>query len=197
MPKPQKPKKTTVPKPQKPRRDPSTSPRDYEDLTWIGTVANVHGIQGELKIYPLTDTPEYYLETKQFLIEKAEELIPFEVEQLRLHKNQWIVKFVSIDDRDQAESYRNYRVLIEDAQLRPLEEDEFFLHDLIGCRLEDLQGVVLGEVKDVLQTGANDVYSVRREHHEFLVPVIPEIVKEVDLDHKVIRIDPIPGLIEE
>ncbi len=171
--------------------------RDYDDFTWIGTITNAHGIQGDLKIYSLTDTPEYYLDTKQFFIEKADELVPFEVEKLRFYKNQWIVKLVSIDDRDQAESYRQYRVLLKDSQLRPLEEGEYFLHDLIGCQVEDLEGVVLGTVIDVLQTGANDVYTVAGEHREFLIPAIPQIVKEVVLKHKVIRIDPIPGLIEE
>ncbi|MBF0280345.1 MAG: 16S rRNA processing protein RimM [SAR324 cluster bacterium] len=185
------------PKLRKQKRRSSKSNRDYEDLTWIGTISNAHGIQGELRIYPLTDTPEYYLDTKQFFIEKGEQLLPVVVQKLRFHKNQWVAKFESIDDRDQAESYIQYRVLIEDSLLRPLDENEYFLHELIGCQIEDLNGNNLGEVIDVMQTGANDVYTVASGNQNFLVPAIPQIVKEVDLPQKKIRIDPIPGLMEE
>ena len=169
---------------------------DYEDFTWIGTIVNVHGIQGELKIQPYTDTPQYYLGVKCLFMEEAEKLRPYQVEKIRLHKSQWIVKFTQIGQREQAELFCRHRVFLEDSQLRPLDVGEFFVHDLIGCRVVDLAGIFLGEVSHVMQTGANDVYRVARETHEFLVPAVPHIVRKVDLVDKIIQIDPIPGLMD-
>ncbi len=183
----------------KPRQHRHNRPQvfnEYDEYTWIGTIVNCHGIQGELKINPLTDTPEYYLETTHFFIEQSDKLIPFQVERMRFHKNQWIVKLATIDDRDTAETYRKYRVMLEDSQLRPLEEGEFFLHQIIGCQITDLEGTFLGKITEVLQTGANDVYSVAGGKQSFLVPAVPDIVKEINIEQKTIRIDPIPGLIE-
>lgn len=179
------------------QRKPKAPPLlDYKDFTWIGTIANFHGVRGELKIFPLTDTPDYYLDVEQWFIETQGELKPFEVEQLRLHKNMWIVKLSAIEDRAEAEIFLKRRVFLEDTSLRPLAENEFFLHELIGCRVEDLAGSSLGEVQSVLETGANDVYVVLGEQGEFMIPAHPEIVKSVDLPQKVIRIDPMPGLLE-
>lgn len=136
------------------------------------------------------------MDTQRFFIEKERMLVPFEVEELRLHKNLWIAKLVTLENRDQAEALIKHRVLLEDTLLRPLEDNEVFLHELIGCHVEDLAGTKLGQVKDVIETGANDVYVVSGEHQDFMVPANPRIVKEIDVLHKVVRIDPIPGLIE-
>jgi 16S rRNA processing protein RimM len=184
-----------VRKPKRPRHKAQNAP-DYEGFTWIGTIVNVHGIQGELKIQPHTDTPQYYLEVERLFMEDAEKLVPCQVEQIRFHKNHWIVRFAQIGERNQAELFCKHRVFLEDSKLRPLDAGEFFVHDLIGCRVVDLAGASLGEVSRVLQTGANDVYCVAREAREFLVPAVPHIVIKVDLVGKLIQIDPIPGLID-
>ena len=159
-------------------------------------MANAHGLRGELKIYPLTDTADYYLAVERFFIEIKGRLQPFEVAQLRLHKNLWIAKLATIEDRTEAEAFMKHRVFLEDTQLRPLAANEFFLHDLIGCSVEDLAGTRLGWVKNVLETGANDVYVVQGEQQEFMIPSHPEIVKTIDVSQKVIQIDPMPGLLE-
>ncbi|MBF0289518.1 MAG: 16S rRNA processing protein RimM [SAR324 cluster bacterium] len=185
-----------MPKPRQHRHNRQEIFKEYNDYTWIGTIVNCHGIQGEVKINPLTDTPEYYLKTTCFFIEQADNLFPFQVEKMRLYKNQWFVKFATIDERDAAETFRKSRVMLEDTELRPLEEGEFFLHQIIGSQVQDLEGKLLGEVIEVLQTGANDVYSVAGAQHTFLVPAVPDIVKEINIEQKTIHIDPIPGLIE-
>ncbi len=170
---------------------------DYKDYTWVGTVVNVHGIRGELKILPITNTPEYYLETDCFYIEKNNYLCAYKTESVRFHKNQWIVKFVAILDRNDAEEHRGCRVLLEDSQLRPLEEDEYFYHQLVGCQVVDLEGTELGIVKELFDTGASDILVITGKKNEFMVPSIPEFIKEIDVNKQVIRIDPIPGLIED
>ncbi len=169
---------------------------DFEDFTWIGTIVKVHGIRGELKIQPHTDTPQFYLDVERFFMEEAEKLRAYEVEQIRFHKNHWLTKFTQIKHREQAELFSKNRVFLEDSQLRPLDTGEFFIHDLVGCRVVDSAGIFLGEVSRVMQTAANDVYSVARGTHEFLVPAVPHIVKKVDLVDKIILIDPIPGLMD-
>ena len=87
-------------------------------------------------------------------------------------------------------------LLLPDEQLKPLESNEFFVHQLIGCRVEDQNGLFLGEVTDFLETGANNVYEVRNGKNEFLIPDVPHVVLELDLEKQCMVIDPLPGLIE-
>ena len=87
-------------------------------------------------------------------------------------------------------------MLLPDEQLKPLESDEFFVHQLIGCRVEDQDGRFLGEVANFLETGANNVYEVHNGESEFLIPDVPHVVLELDLEKQLMVIDPLPGLIE-
>ena len=82
-----------------------------------------------------------------------------------------------------------------DNHLRPLEANEFFLHKIIGCRVEDQKGQILGKIIDILETGANNVYEVSDGSSVFLVPDVPHVVVEINVETKRMVIDPLPGLI--
>lgn len=86
--------------------------------------------------------------------------------------------------------------MLPDEQLKPLETGEFFVHQLIGCRVEDKNGRFLGKVTDFMETGANNVYEVHNGENEFLIPDVPHVVLELDLEKQCMVIDPLPGLIE-
>ena len=82
-----------------------------------------------------------------------------------------------------------------DDRLRPLQSNEFFLHQILGCRVEDQKGQILGEITDILETGANNVYEVSNGSSAFLVPDVPHVVLELNIETKRMIIDPLPGLI--
>jgi len=169
---------------------------DYDDLTWFATIVGAHGIKGAVRVKFFTETPEYYLSVKLFFLENAGQLLPLIVSRILPSKKGWIILFEEIEDRNAAENIKGCRLLLPDEQLKPLESDEFFVHQLIGCRVEDQNGLFLGEVVDFLETGANNVYEVHNGESEFLIPDVPHVVLELDLEKQLIVIDPLPGLIE-
>ena len=169
---------------------------DYDDLTWFATIVGAHGIKGAVRVKFFTETPEYYLAVKLFFLENAGQLLPLIVSRILPSKKGWIILFEEIEDRNAAENIKGCCLLLPDEQLKPLESDEFFVHQLIGCRVEDQNGLFLGEVVDFLETGANNVYEVHNGESEFLIPDVPHVVLELDLEKQLIVIDPLPGLIE-
>ena len=169
---------------------------DYDDLTWFATIVGAHGIKGGVRVKFFTETPEYYLSVKLLFLENAGQLIPLKISRIRPSKKGWIILFEEIESRNAAENIKGCRLLLPDEQLKPLESDEFFVHQLIGCRVEDQNGRFLGEVVDFLETGANNVYEVHNGESEFLIPDVPHVVLELDLEKQLIVIDPLPGLIE-
>ncbi len=100
---------------------------DYPDLTWLGTIIGPHGVQGELKVYPLTDDPNFYCNSlKSFLRENAQGFDTINVKSLKIHKGIWILKCKECGDRNLAESWKKSRLLVNDIDLRPLNDDEVF-----------------------------------------------------------------------
>lgn len=114
---------------------------DYDDLTWFATIVGAHGIKGAVRVKFFTETPEYYLSVKLFFLENARQLLPIKVSRILPAKKGWIIFFEEIDSRNAAEKIKGCRLLLPDEQLKPLESDEFFIHQLIGCRVEDQNGL--------------------------------------------------------
>ena len=168
---------------------------DYEEFTWIATIVGVRGVIGEVRVKYFTDNPEYYLNTKFFFIENNKKLLPIKVLKIRAAKKGWIIFFKGIETRDAAEKIKGSRLLLPDKKLKPLENNEFFIHQLIGCRVEDRNGCFLGKVTDFLETAANNVFEVQNGKNEFLIPDVPHVVLELDIKKQRMIINPIPGLI--
>ena len=171
---------------------------DYPDLTWLGTIIGPHGVQGELKVYPLTDDPDFYCKSlKSFLREQANGFETINIQSLKIHKGIWILKCKECGDRNIAKSWKKLRLLVNDKDLRPLGDDEVFLHQIKGAIVVDSVEKLLGEVIEIIETGAGYVYTVQRPNgEEFLVPSSGNIVKFFDSQNKKLVIDPIPGLME-
>lgn len=167
-----------------------------DELTSIGTVVGAHGINGELVVYPLTDSPEYYLTLKKMLICNGDDVLPAEVQKIRIHKEKWLIKFDCIPDRTAAESFKKSEIKITDDELKPLSDDEYFLHDIIGCEVLDESNRSYGIVTSIMETGANDVYVVKSEKKEYLIPGSGDVIKSVDLEKKTIVIELLDGLID-
>ena len=182
-----------------------------EDFLRIGVITSTHGLKGEVKVYPTTDSPKRFLEVENVILKTPKGDIQTRIEGARFFKNLVIVKFETFNDVDQVNAMQGTDVMIERKDAQPLEEGEYYIADLLGCkvRVEEesrkycanllKDGEWLGTVKDVLQTGANDVYVVKtfvKDPDEVLLPVIPACIKNVDIEGGVITAFVLPGLID-
>ena len=162
-----------------------------EDLLQVGVITTTHGVRGEVKVFPTTDDPARFKKLKNVVLDTGKELVDLEVAGVKFFKNMVIVKFKGIDNINDVEKYRKKSLYVTRENAVKLKKNEYFIADLIGLQ-EDL-----GELSDVLQTGANDVYVLSKEGtDDILLPAIKECVKEVDLENGKIIVHLLPGLRE-
>ena len=158
-----------------------------------GKIVTTHGIRGEVKIMPYTDTPELLAEFDRLFIGKNKDEVV--IERSRVFKNMVIAKIEGIDTPEEAEKLRNKMLYMHRDDLE-LDEDTYFVADLIGLEVKDADtGAVYGKIVDVMQTGANDVYVIKGER-EYLVPAIADVVVSTDVDGGVMTIRPLDGLFD-
>ena len=150
----------------------------------IGLIVGVHGLRGEVKIELHTDFPERF--TAGVLLNLGEGLNQAEIASARMHKGHMLVRFVGINRREEAEALRGQWIFLHESEAKDLADDIYWIHDLVGLQVRTVDDDVLGEIVDVLATGANDVYLVRTQApfnrgRDLLLPAIAEVVQEVDL----------------
>ena len=166
-----------------------------EELLQVGAITSTHGIRGEVKVFPTTDDPKRFCKLKQVILDDGKSKQELEIESVKFFKNLIILKFKGIDDINEVEKYRKATLWVTREQAVPLKKDEYFIADLIGLSVVTEDGEELGNITDVMQTGANDVYVIAKEgEEELLIPAIKECVKNVDLENRVMRIFLMPGL---
>ncbi|MGL5379815.1 ribosome maturation factor RimM [Clostridium sp.] len=156
------------------------------DVLKVGKIVNTHGLKGEMKVIPLTDDPKRYKELEFVLIDGVERKILG----CKFQKDRVIVKIEGVDSIEEAERYKNKYMEIHREDAVELEEDCYFIADLIGCEVVDTEGKNLGKIYEVLQTKNNDVYWIR-EPKELLIPVLLEIVLDIDMENRKITIKPV------
>lgn len=166
-----------------------------EDMLRVGVFANTHGVRGEIKVFPTTDDAQRFKKLKKLYLDTGREKIELEIASVRFFKNMVILKFKGIDNINDIEKYKGKDLLVTREQAVPLKEDEYFIYDIIGAKVVTEDGKEFGELKEVLQTGANDVYVVKTtEEKEILLPVIEECILDIDVDNKVVTAHIMPGL---
>lgn len=156
------------------------------DILRVGKIVNTHGLKGEVKVIALTDDPKRYNDLDFVLIDGVER----KIQGCKFQKDRVIVKIEGIDSIEEAEKYKNKYMEIPREYAVPLEEDTYYIADIIGCNVYDTNGKSLGEVYDVIQTKNNDVYWIRKPK-ELLIPVLLEIVTDIDIDNRKITIKPV------
>ncbi|MBO5105144.1 MAG: 16S rRNA processing protein RimM [Ruminococcus sp.] len=157
-----------------------------------GKIVNTHGIRGEVKIMPYTDVPELLCEFDRLFLDRKEIFI----ERARVAKNTVIAKLEGVDTPEQAEKLRN-KILYMHRDDLELDDDTYFIQDLIGIEVKDADtGFVYGKIKDVMQTGANDVYVIEGNGREYLVPAIADVVISTDIDGNSMTIKVLDGLFD-
>lgn len=165
-----------------------------EDLLKVGVITTTHGIRGEVKVYPTTDA-DRFLDLEYVLLDTGREKRKLEIENVKYFKNLVILKFRGIDNINDIEMYKKEN---SDPERRSAgaEEDEYYIADLIGMDVVLEDGSKFGTLKDVMETGANDVYVVEDDKgEEILLPAIRECILDVDVEKNVMTIHLMKGLI--
>lgn len=169
-------------------RPPRPEPR--EGYIAVGYILGAHGLEGELKVDSLSDNPERFRTGAVFRAGDSS----ITIQSLRAHRGALLLRVEGINTRDAAEELGGLLLEVPESDLGPLEQDEYYRFQLIGLEVRDTEGTVLGTLEEVLETGANDVYIVRDDESELLVPAIESVVKNVDLAAGTMVIDPLPGM---
>ncbi len=167
-----------------------------EELLQVGVITQTHGIRGEVKVFPTTDDAERFKKLKHVLLDTGKDTLPLEIENVKFFKQFVILKFKGYDNINDVERYKRCPLLVERKEAVPLEENEYFIADMIGIKVITDQGEDFGTLKDVMETGANDVYVIDRpQAGEVLVPAIKECILDVDIPGRRMKIHVMDGLI--
>ncbi len=161
-----------------------------------GVVTGTHGVRGELRVQPWCDTPEDLTIHKQLYLDAAGAQ-SLKIVNARAHKQMVILKVKGIDTVEQAEALRN-KTLYLDRKVLKLKKGQYLIVDLLGCQVFHTQTKeLLGEITDVSQTGANDVWHITNRQKEYLIPAVPSVVDEVNIDEQQVFITPLKGIFED
>jgi len=160
----------------------------------VGRIVGAHGVRGEIKVKQLTDFPERFAPGSRLYL--GDEEFQREVVAARPHRGMLLVKLSGLTNRNDVEHLRGKYLFIRREEAMALEEDEYYEDELIGLIVETVDGEHLGELIEIMWTGANEVYIVRGPRGEVLIPAIAQVVQEVDLDAGVMRVRLLPGLVD-
>ena len=162
----------------------------------VGILSKVHGVHGEMKVFPTTDDVRRFKKLKEVMLDTGKEIIPMEVEGVKFFKQFVILKFKGYDNANDIEKYKGMSLYVTRENAVPLKKDEYFMADLIGLKFINEDESPLGELTDVMQTGANDVYIVKLEDGgELLLPAIKQCILDVDLDKGFMKVHLLEGLL--
>ena len=166
-----------------------------EDLLQVGIITSTHGVRGEVKVYPTTDDPRRFRRLKEVVLDTGREKINLEIEGVKFFKQFVILKFKGLDNINDIEKYRQKSLYVTRKNAVRLQRDEYFIADLIGLKVQDEDGTELGTVKDVIETGANDVYVVSKDGaKDLLIPAIHACIQNVDVAAGQMEVHLLPGL---
>ena len=168
-----------------------------EDLLQAGVITTTHGIRGEVKVFPTTDDVHRFEDLDSVLLDTGREYMKLEIENVKYFKQYAILKFKGIDNINDIEKYTGRSLYVTRDQAIPLEEDEYYIADLMGLDVYLESGEKFGVLKDVMETGANDVYIVETEEgKEVLIPAIHECVLDIDVEENRMEIHLMDGLLD-
>lgn len=168
-----------------------------EDLLQVGIITSTHGVRGEVKVYPTTDDPRRFRRLKEVVLDTGREKLNLEIEGVKFFKQFVILKFKGLDNINDIEKYRQKSLYVTRKNAVRLQRDEYFIADLIGLKVQDEDGTELGTVKDVIETGANDVYEVEMaDGRSLLLPAIKQCILNVDVENGTMQVHVLEGLLD-
>ncbi len=162
----------------------------------IGQIINTHGHKGELKVYPLSDDPRRFYELEHVYIKRIGDYLKYHVKSVRLHHNAVIIALREIPDMNEAEKMKGLYLELPASELRPLPPGHYYHFQIVGLEVYE-NDHYLGKVEEILETGSNDVYVVKKEQGKpIYLPALKEVIKTIDLDSGKMEVKIPPGLLE-
>lgn len=166
-----------------------------EQFLQVGVISSTHGIRGEVKVFPTTDDAARFKKLKKVLLDTDREQVELEIQSVKFFKQFVILKFKGIDNINDIEKYKGKSLLVPREDGVPLGRDEYYIADMIGMEVF-VGDERFGVIKDVMETGANEVYIIDSDMHgEVLIPAIHQCVIDVDVEDKKMQIRLMDGLI--
>ncbi len=161
-----------------------------------GEIVGTHGVRGEMRLYPWCDSPAFLTKVKHLYLDKEGNSV-LDVVSARVHGTMLLLKVKGVDDIPAAERLRGRTVYLDRKDVK-IEKGAYFIQDLIGCTVLDADdGHCYGTICDVSKTGANDVWHIKQETREVLIPAIPDVVIDVDIDAQRVLIRSLKGLFDD
>lgn len=168
-----------------------------EDKLQVGVITSTHGVRGEVKVFPTTDDPNRFKRLKEVILDTGKEELVLEIEGVKFFKQFVILKFKGFDNINDIEKYRQKSLYVTRKNAVRLRRDEYFIADLIGLKVLDEQEEQIGILKDVMETGANDVYIIdMTDGRELLLPTIKQCILNVDVENGFIQVHILEGLLD-
>ncbi len=164
------------------------------DYILIGKIVNTHGIKGEIKVYPYTDDIDNLSKIKQIYLDKELTKV-CNVDRCRIQKNMLIVKLKDIDIIEDAVKLKDMDIYIPRSSLKKLDKDSYYIADLIGIEVFDINNNYIGIFKDSFNCGANDVYEIATDSGSIYLPAIKQVIKKVDIENKKMYVEIMKGLV--
>lgn len=162
----------------------------------VGVISSTHGIRGEVKVFPTTDDAARFKQLKKVYLDTGKEQLILEIEHVKFFKKFAILKFKGIDHINDIEKYRGKSLLVDREDAVELGKDEYYIADMLGLEVYTEDGNFFGNLKDVMETGANDVYMIAtKEYGEVLIPAIRECILDVDVERNRMVINLMEGLV--
>lgn len=175
----------------------------------IGKIVSAVGLKGEVKVYNYSENPDRYETLEEIFILEKNKYQSFVIENVRYKEHMVILKLKGVDNRNQSEDMKNFDVFMDEKDLEELPEGVYYIKDMIGMKVLDQDGVILGYLKDVLTNTPQKIYVVKREDNsnssqndktknkdDILIPGVDEFIREINMEEKVIRVKVIEGLYE-
>ncbi|MFS0751869.1 ribosome maturation factor RimM [Oceanobacillus sp. 1P07AA] len=163
----------------------------------IGKIVNTHGIRGEVKVVRITDFEDRFTPGNKVYLQDENNYKPLTIDTHRVHKGFDLIQFKGYGNINDVEAFKGLMLSIDEDQLTDLEEDAYYYHEIVGCKVITTDGAELGKVKEILSPGANDVWVVQRvKAKDLLIPYIEQVVKEVDIDNQLIKIQLMEGMLD-
>lgn len=166
-----------------------------DNLLQVGVISSTHGVRGEVKVFPTTDDVKRFKILKEVILNTGREQINLEIEGVKFFKQFAILKFKGYDDINEIEKYKGKSLFVTRANAVKLHKDEYFIADLIDMKVVDENGESIGILKDVMETGANDVYVIEtKDGGELLLPAIKQCILNVDVENGCMTVHVLEGL---
>ena len=168
-----------------------------ESKLQVGVISSTHGVRGEVKVFPTTDDVKRFKRLKEVILDTGKEELVLEIEGVKFFKQFVILKFKGFDNINEIEKYKTKSLYVTRANAVRLRKDEYFIADLQGLTVINEEEQVIGTLRDVMETGANDVYIVdMTDGREVLIPAIKECILNVDVEGGKIQIHIMDGLLD-